>query len=270
MSKYVPSSPAQIKSLEEMSRFLYQELNEVSTSIEDVEFALHQWILKSYSEPDKPREGMLVHADGTKWDPGSGHGIYFYDEDQWNFLMTVPTAGLWDDYIASMNAAKVTGASQPSWSAFRDGIYAYAFSASSMNESWVTFHILHDYKRGTDLFPHVHWSPGTSTHTGVVRWGIEYQVAKGHTQEAFPATTTVYVEQASDGTQYMHNVAEVTAGAAISGTDIEPDSLVNVRVFRDGAHANDTFTGPAFVFQIDMHYLKERTGTKNKAPNFYD
>jgi len=178
-------------------------------------------------------------------------------------------AVFWDDLIAPMNAAKVTGASQPSWSVFRDNIYAYAFSPSSMNEAWVTFHVLHDYLRGSSIFPHVHWSPGTSTDTGTVRWGFEYQVAKGHTQEAFPASTTVYVEQASDGTQYMHNVAEVAELSAIDGTDIEPDTIINVRVFRDGAHANDTFTGDAFVFQIDMHYQRDRNGTPNKAPDFY-
>lgn len=27
-------------------------------------------------EPDKPREGMIVSADGTNWDPGAGAGAY--------------------------------------------------------------------------------------------------------------------------------------------------------------------------------------------------
>ena len=29
--------------------------------------------------PSKPRDGDLVNADGTNWNPGSGKGIYFYD-----------------------------------------------------------------------------------------------------------------------------------------------------------------------------------------------
>ena len=28
--------------------------------------------------PDKPRNGDLVHADGSNWNPGSGEGVYFY------------------------------------------------------------------------------------------------------------------------------------------------------------------------------------------------
>ena len=31
-----------------------------------------------YAEPIKPRPGMLVCADGTTWNPGSGEGLYRY------------------------------------------------------------------------------------------------------------------------------------------------------------------------------------------------
>lgn len=29
-----------------------------------------------YVAPTKPRAGMLVYADGTSWNPGSGEGVY--------------------------------------------------------------------------------------------------------------------------------------------------------------------------------------------------
>ena len=31
-------------------------------------------------EPKRPRGGDIVYADGTNWNPGSGEGIYFFDE----------------------------------------------------------------------------------------------------------------------------------------------------------------------------------------------
>jgi len=31
-------------------------------------------------EPKRPRGGDIVYADGTNWDPGSGEGIYFFNE----------------------------------------------------------------------------------------------------------------------------------------------------------------------------------------------
>ena len=37
----------------------------------------------SHAEPAKPREGMIVLADGSDWDPGSGAGFYGYYGGAW-------------------------------------------------------------------------------------------------------------------------------------------------------------------------------------------
>lgn len=36
--------------------------------------------------PAKPREGMIVLADGTNWNPGAGQGVYCYYGAAWNKL----------------------------------------------------------------------------------------------------------------------------------------------------------------------------------------
>jgi hypothetical protein len=36
--------------------------------------------------PLKPRDGMLVMANGTNWNPGSGAGFYGYRAGSWRFL----------------------------------------------------------------------------------------------------------------------------------------------------------------------------------------
>jgi hypothetical protein len=33
--------------------------------------------------PEKVEEGMLVYADGTLWNPGSGKGVYVYNGTTW-------------------------------------------------------------------------------------------------------------------------------------------------------------------------------------------
>jgi hypothetical protein len=184
-----------------------------------------------------------------------------------NVLLTAGAGLLWDDITGEITV-KGGGANNPSWAAFQGGIYAYQCSASTMQEVWIDFHILHDIAPGTLLYPHVHWST-TGTNTGVVRWGIEYTVAKGHQQQAFPATTTVYVEQAGSGTAHQHMIAEVSLADAIPATNIEVDALVMTRIFRDASHANDTQTDPAFLLMADLHYQKQYLGTLNKSPNFY-
>lgn len=173
----------------------------------------------------------------------------------------------WDDEIQSINAAKVAGANVPTWAVLIDGIYAYRFSATAMNEVWVSFHVTHRWEPGTNLYPHIHWTTA-GTNNGVVRWGIEYTYAKGHNQAAFPATNTIYVEQAASGTAYKHMITEVSDVQAF-GSDAEVDSLILCRIFRDGAHDNDTCTDPAFGLFVDMHFQVGYWATANKAPNFY-
>jgi len=40
----------------------------------------------SYVAPGKPQDGMIVKADGTHWDPGSGAGFYGYRNGAWQLL----------------------------------------------------------------------------------------------------------------------------------------------------------------------------------------
>lgn len=39
-----------------------------------------------YVAPTKPRDGMIVLADGVNWNPGSGAGYYGYRAGAWRFL----------------------------------------------------------------------------------------------------------------------------------------------------------------------------------------
>lgn len=177
----------------------------------------------------------------------------------------------WSDLIAGF-VVKGSGVTDPAWGVVRDGLEGYLFSATAMRRILCDFHLGHDIALGTVLYPHVHWCPVT-TATGTVRWGIEYSVAKGHQQGAasvFGPSTTVYVEQTvSAASQYQHFIAEVSLANAIPATNIEPDSVIKMRVFRDAAHANDTFPDSVHAWQADLHYQVARITTKNKAPNFY-
>lgn len=170
----------------------------------------------------------------------------------------------WNDITSDINV-RGTGSNDPTWSLFRNNIYGYSFGTNTMNQAWITFHIKHDYAVGTPIHLHTHWST-TGTDTGVCRWGFEYTIAKGHQQSQFGTTNSYYVEQQSLGVPYTHMVAE-TAG--ILSDELEPDSLVLVRVFRDASHANDTLSDAAFLFTADIHYQCDRMSTKNRIPNFY-
>lgn len=173
----------------------------------------------------------------------------------------------WRDNIIQFNIE--TGDNNaPGLSVFTGNIKLYAFPTNKMTQAVAVWHIDHDYAMGTALYPHIHWSIKTAD-TGTVRWGFEYIVAKGHQQQAFSTATTVYVEQASIGTPFMHYVAEFSQAQAIPGALVEPDSLIIARVFRDPTHVNDTLEVEVFGLCLDMHYQADRATTPNKSPNFY-
>ena len=56
---------------------------------------------KLHEEPLRPRDGMVVYADGSNWDPGSGEGIYAYVAGAW-----VPAG------VATTAAFSASGSSQ--------------------------------------------------------------------------------------------------------------------------------------------------------------
>jgi len=178
--------------------------------------------------------------------------------------ISIGTSFGWRDITMDVSV-KGQGAKNPSWTTIRDGLSGYEFSASSMKECWISIHINHDYAPGTPIYAHVHWC-NSGTSSGNVVWGFEYSVAKGHQQEVFPTTTTVYATQASAG-QYYHNISEISPG--ISSSSIEPDSLILIRVFRDASNVLDTCTDPVHLLCVDAHYQASRFATKNKSPNFY-
>lgn len=197
---------------------------------------------------------------------GKGSPLTFVEADNNLTELDSRTQLGWRDNVIQMvSRGDITA---PPFRTFRDNIQLYGFSHIDTQEVFGQFHIDHDYAMGTALYPHVHWAHNT-TAVGTVRWGIEYTVAKGHQQMAFGPTTTVYVEQATDGTQYKHYIAEVSDANAIPGTNIEPDTIILMRVFRDATHSNDTLDGDAFGMCLDLHYQADKATTINKKPNFF-
>ena len=62
---------------------IQRELDEIARAFVD----LNQVQLKTlHIEPIRPRNGIIVYADGTDWNPGSGEGYYGYYNSAWRKL----------------------------------------------------------------------------------------------------------------------------------------------------------------------------------------
>lgn len=75
------STPTEIATV--LVNYIQDELTLVSEGFLTIE---NIFLPELNVEPSKPRNGMIVLADGTNWDPGSGAGYYGYRNASWNFL----------------------------------------------------------------------------------------------------------------------------------------------------------------------------------------
>ena len=176
---------------------------------------------------------------------------------------------IWKDNVSFFNVKNTTGGNNPTFGIVMGNVQGLVFSAGTMNQVWCDYHIDHDYAMGTVLYPHVHFMP-MSNAGGVVRWGIEYYVAKGHGQEKFQGPFTLYIEQVVvAGSLNLHVVSEATDLTAIPATHVEPDTFIKTRIFRDANHPNDTYPNTVHAWCADLHYQAARMGTMNKSPNFF-
>lgn len=80
---YTPKSAPGANDIGQLKLYLQQELTRIGTAIALLEQGRFTVL---YSAPDRPREGQLVCADGTSWDPGSGAGYYRFDGANWQFI----------------------------------------------------------------------------------------------------------------------------------------------------------------------------------------
>lgn len=94
-----------------------------------------------------------------------GFGIEFDD----------PAQATWEDIIIDGFALR-GGSTPPDVIPFgpSGGLYASGFNGGSTTEIvYGSFEIPHSYKEGTDLHPHIHWAPTTSSRvTSNGKWSI--------------------------------------------------------------------------------------------------
>jgi hypothetical protein len=83
---YTPRPPPGSIDLESLAMYLQFELERMARSLDETTVLE---LRESFAEPIRPRRGMLVYADGTHWDPGSGEGVYVYSSIGWKKMVVV-------------------------------------------------------------------------------------------------------------------------------------------------------------------------------------
>lgn len=84
MVKYAAPGTAPTDS-QEFRAWLLDELRHIGDAFSEIN--TDTWRLKEWNqEPDKLYDGLLIFADGTNFDPGSGRGFYGYYDAGWHIL----------------------------------------------------------------------------------------------------------------------------------------------------------------------------------------
>jgi len=73
MPRYDPENYSGGANPKLLSEYLQRELRRIATTLDGVEEIL---LTERNVAPDKPRDGQIVLADGTNFNPGSGVGFY--------------------------------------------------------------------------------------------------------------------------------------------------------------------------------------------------
>lgn len=77
---YTPTILGNIQTLEGLQEWVRQEFDRLARDLTETTVVELRPI---NAAPAKPREGMIVSADGTNWNPGSGAGAYEYVGAAW-------------------------------------------------------------------------------------------------------------------------------------------------------------------------------------------
>jgi hypothetical protein len=202
---------------------------------------------------DMALDGGTIYSfatDGTLLMTGSGA------------LTMTGDATVWDDMPIPVEQVFVPGAKAPSWESFSAGyLLGFEYQAVAGNEEEVSFtrQIPHNYLEGSDIIPHVHWSPETDD-SATARWCLEYEWRNiGGT---YSSTTTVCADQAIDTEASDHIVTGLSSG--IDGTGMTISSELICRLYRNSSHANDNFDDKALLIEVDFHYQIDSLGSRTE------
>lgn len=146
---------------------------------------------------------------------------------------------------------------------FYGNVAAYAYAPNALSESYASWDVPFSWAPGTDLYLAFHWSPGASSATGTIRWGIEYTGAP--VDGIFFPPITEYYDVVCDGTAYEHHQSISTP---FPGSQADYNTRFLVRIFRDGAAPEDTFPADVFLIGVDFYYQANKFGTPSFTPPY--
>ena len=84
MSQYEPNKPPTFDSFDDMAKWVFDEMLQISKAIGGIESII---MPQTHVDPVKTNDGEVLYADGADWDPDTGKGIYYFDGSEYHRLL---------------------------------------------------------------------------------------------------------------------------------------------------------------------------------------
>ncbi len=164
---------------------------------------------------------------------------------------------VWNDIVLPPDTIQ-GGVARPDKITLIGNIDAYGFNGVNTTEEMSgSFEVIHDYKEGTDLRPHIHWAP-SNANAGSVKWQMEITVAT--VGQAYTSVSTISATQASNGVDREHQAVEFDI---IDGSTFTIGTVIHFRLFRDPTDGADTYGSDAILLSLGVHYEIDGDGSRN-------
>lgn len=141
-------------------------------------------------------------------------------------------------------------------------LYTFVGTGSQVHECWGQIHINHDYKPNTPIYLHAHVLTDATTLTGNYKIFFDYTVAKSG--EVFTPIRTVSVVDNFTAT-LQHRISEISS--PILANELEIDSVIMIRMYRNPADPSDSFAGDLHLIYIDAHVQVSKFSSKYRNKN---
>lgn len=210
--------------------------------------------------------GSRITVSGSKIRIGNiAGGNYFEIDSSTGTVRLAGDATAWDDIRIAADVVK-PGATAPNWKAFgpSGNIQALMFEAGHHDEAMFQMQLPHQWKVGTNIYPHVHWTPVNTT-AGNVVWELEY--AWANIDSAFGAPSNMATDAtAAGGVAWVHKLTDLkeSGNNYISGAGKTMSSMLICRIHRNSNSGSDTLNQDVALLEIDFHFEIDSFGSDTR------
>ena len=216
-----------------------------------------------YAEQGSPEKTIYITSSGIIKLGDNLGGSNYTQIDADGTLVLNGTATTFEDLRIDAALARPGVVAPTDEVGFRgsSNFYARNFVNTQADEIQFQVQMPHGWRVGSGMYPHVHFSPWTTTGTGnfAVRFILEYYIANFDTQFPTPPSTyTMTYTWSNTDKRWYHCIASNITPISMTGKEMS--CVLKCRLYRDNTVANN-YAERVTLLYFDIHYEVDMLGS---------